>query len=72
MFSSQRGFQLRGQVTKTFMGILVMVILGVAAVIPITQQIIEDANLTGTLATIVGLIPLLVGIVMIVIIMNVL
>jgi hypothetical protein len=54
------------------MGILVMVILGVAAVIPITQQIIEDANLTGTLATIVGLIPLLVGIVMIVIIMNVL
>ena len=72
MFSSQRGFQLRGQVTKTFMGILVMVILGVAAVIPITQQIITDANLTGTLATIVGLIPLLVGIVMIVIIMNVL
>jgi hypothetical protein len=72
MFSSQRGFQLKGQVTKTFMGILVMVILGVAAVIPITQQIITDANLTGTLATIVGLIPLLVGIVMIVIIMNVL
>lgn len=72
MFSNSVGFRLKGQVTKTFMGILVMVILGVAAVIPITQQIIDDANLTGTLATIVGLIPLLVGIVMIVIIMNVL
>lgn len=42
-------------------GVLVAVIIGVAVAIPVTQQVISDANLTGTTATIVGLIPLFIG-----------
>jgi len=42
-------------------GVLVAVIIGVAVAIPVTQQVITDANLTGTTATIVGLIPLFIG-----------
>jgi hypothetical protein len=42
-------------------GVLVAVIIGVAVAIPVTQQVITDANLTGTTATIVSLIPLFIG-----------
>ena len=36
-------------------------ILIVAAAIPVTQQVINQANLTGTTAVVVGLIPLFLG-----------
>jgi hypothetical protein len=42
-------------------GVLVAVIIGVAVAIPVTQEVITSANLTGTTATIVGLIPLFIG-----------
>ena len=36
-------------------------ILIVAVAIPVTQSVITDANLTGTTATVVGFIPLFLG-----------
>jgi len=45
-------------------GILIAIIVGVAAAIPVTQDIISSANLTGTTATIVELIPLMIGLVL--------
>ena len=38
------------------------VIIIVAVAIPVTQQVINSANLTGTTATVVNLIPLLLGV----------
>ena len=44
------------------MGIVIAIILVVAVAIPVTQQVIDSANLTGTTSTVVGLIPLLLGV----------
>ncbi len=49
--------QLGGRVLTVIFGI----ILVVAVAIPITQDVINDANLTGTTATVVGFIPLFLG-----------
>lgn len=43
------------------MNVIFAVILLVAAAIPVTQTVINSANLTGTTATVVGLIPLFLG-----------
>lgn len=43
------------------MGVLIYTIISVAVTIPVTQDVIDNANLTGTTATVVGLIPLFVG-----------
>ena len=48
--------------TGAIMSVVVGTILIVAVGIPITQTVITDANLTGTVATIVGFIPLFLGI----------
>ncbi len=48
--------------TGAIMSVVVGTILIVAVAIPITQSIITDANLTGTTGTIVGFIPLFLGI----------
>ena len=45
-------------------GVLIAIIVGVAAAIPVTQTVIDGANLTGTTATIVDLIPLMIGLVL--------
>lgn len=41
----------------TIMGVIFGTILLVAVAIPVTQNVIDDANLTGITATIVGFIP---------------
>jgi hypothetical protein len=43
------------------MNVIFGVILLVAVAIPVTSQVITDANLTGTTATVVGFIPLFIG-----------
>jgi hypothetical protein len=53
--------------TKAFsIGSIVAVIVGiimlVAVAIPVTDDVITSANLTGTTATVVGLIPLLLAV----------
>jgi uncharacterized membrane protein len=52
----------KGTMVGTIIGIVVGVILIVAVAIPVTSQVIEDANLTGTTATVVGFIPLFLAI----------
>ena len=56
MFKSKRA-QASGIV-----GLIVAVILIVGVSIPISTQVIEDANLTGLTATIVGFIPVFLAI----------
>ena len=59
-----------GQVTQGFIGLMVVIIIAVAAVIPVTSDLIDSANLTGTTSTIVGLLPLLIGIALILIVVR--
>lgn len=47
-------------------GAMVAVIIGVAVTIPVVDETITDANLTGTTGTIVGYLPLIIAIVLLV------
>ena len=49
-------------IVRTIIGIVVAVIVIVAAAIPVTSQVISDAGLTGTTLTVVSLVPLFLGI----------
>lgn len=51
----------KGTVGGRVMAVIFGTILIVAVAIPITTQTIEDANLTGVTATVVGFIPLFLG-----------
>jgi len=51
----------KGQ-TSSIMAIVMTIIIIVAVAIPVTQQVIASANLTGITATVVRLIPLLLGV----------
>lgn len=61
----------KAQVTKQFIGLMVVIIIGVAAVIPVVVNITESAGLTGTTKTLVDLLPLLVGIALILVVVSV-
>lgn len=43
------------------LGVIFAIILIVAVAIPVSTSVIADANLTGTTATVVGFIPLFLG-----------
>ena len=45
-----------------FIGLMVVILVAVSAVIPAVTTAIAAANLTGSTATIVGLLPLLLGV----------
>ncbi len=49
--------QMGGRILAVIFGIILLV----GAAIPITQSVITSANLTGTTATVVGFIPLFLG-----------
>jgi len=67
MFSENTsGF--KAQVTKNFIGLMVIIIIAVAVVIPVVQNVTEAAGLTGTVKTIVDLLPLLIAVALILII----
>ncbi len=53
---------LAGGLTGSVMTVIVGTILIVAVAIPVTQDVITQANLTGITATIVGFIPLFLGV----------
>ena len=44
-------------------GLVIGIVLVVAVAIPVTTGVIESANLTGTTATVVGVIPILLAMV---------
>lgn len=54
----------QGGLVAAFIGILVAVIVGVGVAIPVIQQTVTNASLTGTTATVVNLLPLMVGLVL--------
>jgi len=47
-------------------GIMVAVIVGVGVAIPVITDTVQNASLTGTTATVVNLLPLLLGVVLLV------
>ena len=49
-----------------FIGIMVAVIVGVGVAIPVIQDTITNATLTGTTLTVVNLLPLMLGLVLLV------
>lgn len=56
MFSDKKG-QVGGRIMVVIFGTIMIV----AVAIPVTQSTITSANLTGTVATVVGFIPLFLG-----------
>jgi len=51
----------KGAVVGQIIGLTIAIIVIVAVSIPVVDQVITDANLTGTTATVVGLIPMFLG-----------
>jgi hypothetical protein len=54
----------QGGLVAAFISILVAVIVGVGVAIPVVQDTIDNASLTGTTLTIVNLLPLMIGLVL--------
>ena len=54
----------QGGLVTAFISILVATIVGVGVAIPVVQDTITNASLTGTTLTIVNLIPLMIGLVL--------
>lgn len=53
--------QAGGNLVALVVGIAVAVIVAVGVAIPITNDVISSANLTGITATVVGFIPVMLG-----------
>lgn len=51
----------KGAIVGQIIGLTIAIIVIVAVSIPVVNEVIEDANLTGTTATVVGLVPLFLG-----------
>ena len=51
----------KGQVGGAVLNVIFGTIMIVAVAIPVTQSTIDSANLSGTTATVVGFIPLFLG-----------
>lgn len=51
----------KGQIGGKVLYVIFAIILIVAVAIPVSTTVINDANLTGTTATVVGFIPLFLG-----------
>ena len=65
--SSKQSFKAQmGGGVGYFISILIMIVVAVAVTIPVTNGIIISANLTGVTATVVGVIPALVAVLIIV------
>ncbi len=60
----------KAQITKQFIGIMVVIIIGVAVVIPVVNQVSADANLTGTVKTLIDLLPLFIAVALILVVVG--
>jgi len=60
----------KAQITKQFIGIMVVIIIGVAVVIPVVANVTESAGLTGTTKTLVDLLPLFIAIALILVVVG--
>lgn len=68
MLTKQNRF--KAQITKQFIGIMVVIIIGVAVVIPVVNQVSADANLSGTVKTLVDLLPLFIAVALILVVVG--
>lgn len=59
LFSGNRGQA--SNLTGLIVGIAVAAIVGIGVGIPLINQVVESANLTGITATVVGFIPVMLG-----------
>ena len=57
--------QMKG-LTGLMIGVLISAIVGVQVVIPVVNDAIASANVTGTTGTVLGLVPLFVGLLILV------
>jgi hypothetical protein len=49
---------------------MVVIIIGVAVVIPVVSEVSADANLTGTVKTLVDLLPLFIAVALILVVVG--
>lgn len=70
MFSSDCiGF--RAQIARQFIYLMVVIIIAVAVVMPVVQTTIDEQNFTGTIGTLMDLVPLFVALAIILLIVNI-
>lgn len=68
-FEANRGFV---QYVKAFVGLMVVAIIAVSVTIPTVQTAISDGAYTGTLATVLNIIPLMIAIVILMLVVGML
>jgi hypothetical protein len=61
MFSTEKR-SFKAQVVKQFIGVMVVIIIGVAVVLPVIQNVTDTAGLTGITGTIVSYLSTFVAI----------
>jgi hypothetical protein len=61
MFSTEKR-KFKAQVIKQFIGVMVVIIIGVGVVLPVIQNVTESAGLTGMTATIISYLSTFVAI----------
>jgi hypothetical protein len=59
---AERAQMAGGNLVSTVLGIAVAVIVAVGVSIPIVNDVIADSNMTGITATVVGFIPVMLGV----------
>lgn len=69
MFSPQKSF--RGQMAKQFIYLMIVIIIAVAVVMPVVQDVIDEQNFTGTVGTLMDLVPLFIALAIILLIVNI-
>jgi len=60
----------QGGLSGAFIGIMIATIIGVGVTIPIVQDVIDDSNITGLTAVVLGNLPILLGVVLLVAVAN--
>jgi hypothetical protein len=60
--NANRGQMAGGNLVSTVLGVAVATIVGVGVSIPVVNDVINSANLSGLTATIVGFIPVMLGV----------
>lgn len=63
---SRMGARAQGNIGSLFIGVMVAAILGVGVAIPVILDVINNANVSGTTATVLALVPLFVALLLLV------
>jgi len=64
---SRKGFT---NLVGVFIGLMVVIIIAVSVVLPTVQDVINQGNFSGTIATLLGVVPLLIVIVIVLLIVG--